>query len=184
MPCFDFFWNACNTYRPSARRKCRRLETCRPGGPHHLQDARTQPLQRLGRDVLPAALRQEQGVADLVLNTGRKRSQDTQRIADPHDGFELPWRHSALCHIRHTWRRRSGVTLAILKAHGIAPKCDVQRQPGRSFKIFSRSTERAARRGCRRRREKNGKLYGRKNLGGWYRYGDSNPGYMAENHVS
>jgi len=34
----------------------------------HLQDARAKPLQRLGRDVLPAALCKEQGVADLVLH--------------------------------------------------------------------------------------------------------------------
>ncbi len=25
---------------------------------------------------------------------------------------------------------------------------------------------------------------GRDEAGSWYRYGDSNPGYMAENHVS
>ena len=34
------------------------------------------------------------------------------------------------------------------------------------------------------RSDKTWKQFGWKNLEGWYRYGDSNPGPVAENHVS
>ena len=78
MPCFDFFWQ-----------RMEDVDAVR----HHLQDTCAQSLQRLGRDVLPAALRQEQGVADFVLNTCGERAQDAQRVADPHDGSERLWRH-------------------------------------------------------------------------------------------
>jgi hypothetical protein len=79
MPCFDFFWNAWRTYTQSARRTA--LDSAKRVASvvrDHLHAARAQPLQWLGRDVLPAALRQEQSVADLILNTCRERPQDAK----------------------------------------------------------------------------------------------------------
>jgi hypothetical protein len=55
---------------------------------HDLEDARSEPLQRFRRHVLFAHLRQEQGVADLFLDTCGKRLQCPQRIAEPDDWLQ------------------------------------------------------------------------------------------------